>query len=145
MKAVAVRAASWHKCGMRFLALILSLIAAPSLAQEYMTADEFDAYTKGRTFSYGADGMPYGIEQYLDNRRVRWSFVEGTCQEGEWYEEDGLICFVYDTEPDPQCWSFREGPNGLIAKFENDPTSVELYEVGQSDEPLVCPGPDVGV
>ena len=145
MKPVVVRAMPWHGYAMRILAIVLSLLAAPSLAQDAMTAAEFDAYTKGRTFTYGAGGMPYGIEQYLDNRRVRWSFVEGTCQEVEWYEADGLICFVYDTEPQPQCWSFREGPAGLIAKFENDPTSVELYEVGQSPEPLVCPGPDVGV
>jgi hypothetical protein len=130
---------------MRMLVLLLSILAAPTLADGAMTATEFDAYTKGKTFSYGIDGAPYGVEQYLDNRRVRWSFVEGTCQDGEWYEDDGLICFVYDIEPEPQCWSFRQGQNGLIAKFENDPTAIELYEVGRSPSPLICPGPDVGV
>ncbi|MFX0541606.1 hypothetical protein ACEWPM_007725 [Roseovarius sp. S4756] len=130
---------------MRILALILTLVAAPSLAADLMTADEFDTYTKGKTFTYGFQGAPYGIEQYLDNRRVRWSFAEGTCQEGEWYEEDGLICFVYETEPEPQCWSFRKGNGGLVAKFENDPSALELYEVGRSPTPLICPGPDVGV
>ena len=144
MKALAGHPAPWHSCGMRILPVILFTLV-PSLAHAAMTADEFDAYTKGKTFIYGAGGAPYGVEQYLDNRRVRWSFVEGECQEGEWYEEDGLICFVYDTEPDPQCWSFEAGPNGLIARFENDPTEVELYEAGQSDTPLICPGPDVGV
>jgi len=110
-----------------------------------MSGDEFDAYTKGKTFVYGADGAPYGIEQYLDNRRVRWAFVDGTCQDGEWYEKGEQICFVYDIEPEPQCWTFQEGPSGLIARFEDESALSELYEVGQSEKPLICPGPDVGV
>ncbi|MFD0859357.1 hypothetical protein [Roseovarius aquimarinus] len=130
---------------MRILAATLAALLAPTLALAAMTAEEFDAYTKGKTFVYGSGGAAYGIEQYLDNRQVRWAFVEGECQEGEWYEQDGMICFVYDTEPDPQCWTFEKGETGLIARFENDPDAVELYEVGQSDTPLQCPGPDVGV
>ncbi len=130
---------------MRILILILTLLASPVLAQGMMTAEEFDAYTEGKTFTYGSLGAPYGTEQYLPNRRVRWSFLDRRCQEGEWYEEDGLICFVYDTEPDPQCWSFRRDADGLIAQFENDPGMTELYEVERSEEPLMCIGPDIGV
>ena len=76
---------------------------------------------------------------------MRWSFLDGKCQEGHWYEEAGLICFVYDEQPEPQCWSFERGSLGLIARFENDPASTELYEVEKSVEPLLCLGPDVGV
>ena len=76
---------------------------------------------------------------------MRWSFLDGRCQEGEWYEEAGLICFTYENQPDPQCWSFEKGPSGLIARFENEPMQSELYEVEQSVEPLLCLGPDVGV
>lgn len=110
-----------------------------------MTAQEFEAYTLGKTFSYGSVGAPYGREQYLPNRRVRWAFEGGDCQAGEWYEEGGLICFTYDTEPTPHCWSFQRTASGLIARFENDPAISELYEVEQSSAPLACPGPDVGV
>ncbi|WP_324752681.1 hypothetical protein [Roseovarius sp. Pro17] len=130
---------------MRTLIVILTLLASPALAQGMMTADEFEAYTEGKTFTYGSLGAPYGTEQYLANRRVRWSFLDRRCQEGEWYEDNGLICFVYDTEPDPQCWSFRRGAGGLIAQFENDPGLTELYEVERSEEPLMCIGPDIGV
>lgn len=130
---------------MRILTLTLTLLALPVAAQDLLTAEQFDAYTLGKTFSYGSIGAPYGREQYLPNRRVRWAFEGGECHEGEWYEDGDLICFVYDTEPEPQCWSFQRGAGGLIARFGNDPSISELYEVEQSNAPLSCPGPDVGV
>ncbi len=145
VKRVAGYIEPWHDRAMRILALLLTLTALPAAAQGMMTAGEFDAYTEGKTFTYGSMGAPYGTEQYLKNRRVRWSFENGQCQEGGWYEQDGLICFTYDTEPEPQCWSFRRSAAGLIAQFENDPSMTELYEVERSDAPLTCSGPDVGV
>ena len=110
-----------------------------------MSAAEFDAYTRGKTFIFGEAGAPYGAEEYLENRRVRWSFLDGKCQEGEWYEEAGMICFIYDHKPNPQCWSFQQTAGGLIALFENDPNQTELYEVEKSSEPLMCLGPEIGV
>lgn len=130
---------------MRATLMTLCMIAAPAMAQDRLTAEQFDAYTRGHTFFYGSVGTAYGAEEYKDNRRVRWSFLDGRCLEGEWYEHAGLICFVYDLEPDPQCWSFRHGSNGLVAQFANDPTLTELYEVKRSAEPLSCIGPDTGV
>lgn len=121
------------------------MIAAPASAEDRLTAEQFDAYTRGQTFVYGSMGTPYGAEQYMEGRRVRWSFLDGRCLEGEWYERGDLICFVYDLEPDPQCWSFRHGTDGLIAQFANDLALDELYEVERSAQPLSCPGPDVGV
>lgn len=125
--------------------LALLLCAAPLRAQTLMNAEEFDSYTRGKTFYYGSLGAPYGAEEYLDNRRVRWSFLDGKCQEGEWYQDGRLICFVYENQPDPQCWSFQRSASGLVARFENDPAQTELYEVEKSAEPLLCLGPDVGV
>lgn len=110
-----------------------------------MGAAEFDAYTRGKTFLYANEGRAYGAEEYLPNRRVRWSFLDGECQTGEWFQEDDLICFVYEELPEKQCWSFLRGASGLVARFENDPAQTELYEVEQSREPLSCPGPEVGV
>ncbi len=112
-----------------------------------MSAEAFDTHTRGKTFYYGADGRAYGVEEYLDDRRVRWSFLDGECKEGRWYEKDGgLICFVYEDEPGaPQCWSFYLGPDGLVARFENNPGSTELYEVENTEEPMMCKGPEVGV
>lgn len=112
-----------------------------------MGAAEFDAYTQGRTLSYAFEGTPYGIEEYLPNRRVRWAFVGNECQEGVWFERAGNICFVYDNAPsDEQCWRFYANANGLRAVFQGpDGPTTELYEVQQSEGPLTCLGPGVGV
>lgn len=127
------------------LCLALAL-AAPALAQDAMSAEEFDRYATGKTLFYNAEGAPYGAEQYLPGRRVIWTFLDGECAEGVWYEAGGQICFRYDHEPQaPQCWSFFRAPLGLTARYENDPADRELIEVRQSREPLVCTGPDLGV
>lgn len=130
---------------MKYLLLFASLIAVPASADTPMSAADFEAYATGKTLTYGQAGQAYGAEQYLPNRRVRWSFLDGNCQEGQWFVDLDLICFVYDDNPIAQCWSFFETPNGLRAVFENDPEDNALYEATQSDEPLMCIGPDVGV
>lgn len=111
-----------------------------------MSAQAFDDYTTGHTFYFGSGGRAYGAEQYLPGREVIWTFLNGECQRGRWYEEAGMICFVYDGTPDaPQCWRFFDTGTGLSARFEGDPEATELYEVQKDDTPLVCPGPEVGV
>lgn len=130
----------------RCLVLCLSLSLSPPLAaQSTMSAEEFDSYTRGKTLFYGRDGSAYGAENYLENRRVQWSFLDGECKDGEWYEDNGLICFVYEDTPEPQCWSFELGARGLIARFENNPETTELYEAQDTDEEMICLGPKVGV
>lgn len=126
--------------------LTVSLMASVLAAQSGppMNAEEFDAYTRGQTFTYGIGIEPYGVEEYLDNRRVRWSFLDGRCQDGEWYEENNMICFVYEDNPDPQCWSFYQSPRGIVARFEDDPAQTTLYEITRTPEPLMCLGPEVG-
>ncbi|KEJ90014.1 hypothetical protein [Sulfitobacter donghicola] len=131
---------------MRYILLILLMFTTlPAAAQSLMSAEEFDAYTKGKTLYYGNGTQPYGAEIYLPNRRVKWSFLDGECKDGQWYEADGLICFTYDDRPEPQCWSFEKGPKGLIARFENDPAVTPLYEANESTEELLCLGPKIGV
>ncbi|MEK0164104.1 hypothetical protein VWZ88_20270 [Phaeobacter sp. JH20_36] len=137
---------------MRMLCLILSAIllssalqGRPAAAGAPLTADQFDRYTQGRTLFYGFDGVPYGVERYLPNRRVIWSFLDGRCQNGEWYPQADQICFVYDEIGTPQCWQFSFGDNGLIAQFEGDPEATELYEAEELGQEMLCLGPDVGV
>lgn len=138
------------------LALVALLSsAAPLLADDHapvtrsvpMTAEEFDAYTLGRTLSYAVEGTPYGIEQYLPDRHVRWTFIGDQCQDGIWYEKAGSICFAYDNNPTTeQCWRFYAEGDRLRAVFQGPGgPSTELYEVQQSDAPLGCLGPGVGV
>ena len=110
-----------------------------------MSAAEFEAFTTGRTLSYAQDGVTSGLEEYREGRRVRWSFLDDECQDGQWYPFEDMICFVYEGIGDPQCWTFYREPGGLRAVFRNDPGNTTLYQTHASDEPLVCLGPKVGV
>ncbi|WP_424979681.1 hypothetical protein [Leisingera sp. S232] len=131
---------------MRFvMILLLAALPAPLLAGEPLSASEFDRYTQGRTLFYGFGGAMYGVERYLPGRRVIWSFLDGKCQEGSWYDKAGQICFVYENRNDPQCWTFELGARGLTARFGDDPTATELYEAEDIGEDMLCHGPDVGV
>lgn len=130
---------------LRILPVLVSLAAAPSIAFAGMNAAEFEAYVTGKTLYFGQNGAAYGVEEYLPDRQVRWSFLDGKCKEGYWYEEAGMICFVYDDTPQPQCWTFFPEASGLRAVFENDPANTVLYEAQQSEEPMLCLGPEVGV
>lgn len=129
--------------------LILALLALPfaaAAADKPMTAQEFDSYSLGKTLYYAVGGKPYGAETYLPDHKVVWAFLGQDCKKGSWYEQAGLICFVYEgDEGGPQCWSFYKGADGLKAHFAGDPASEDLIEVRQSPEPLACPGPRVGV
>jgi hypothetical protein len=123
----------------------LLLASAPLAAETPMTGAEFEAYATGRTLTYAQGGTVYGTEEYLPGRRVRWAFSGDQCETGYWYEAGREICFVYGSEPEHQCWTFFRTPGGLRARFRGDPPGSELSEVANSDAPLLCPGPDIGV
>ncbi|WP_420584337.1 hypothetical protein [Ruegeria sp.] len=130
---------------LRCLAILLCLPAYSASAQNALSGADFDTYTRGKTLYYGFQGQVYGVERYLSGRRVIWSFLDGNCKEGVWYEQGEQICFIYEDRLDPQCWVFTRSGNGLIAQFEGDPEQTELYEAEDIDEEMVCYGPDVGV
>ena len=117
----------------------------PASAQSTLSAEAFDAYTRGKTLYYGNDGEAYGVERYLEGRRVVWSFLDGKCKDGIWYEEAGQICFVYEDSDGPQCWTFQQTQSGLVAQFRNDPAATELYEARDMGDEMLCYGPDIGV
>ncbi|ARE39336.1 hypothetical protein RGUI_1195 [Rhodovulum sp. P5] len=124
---------------------LMAALAPHARAAEPMSAAEFETYSTGKTLYYATNGFAYGAEQYLSGRRVIWTFLDGECTEGVWYESGGQICFQYRHDPEPQCWSFFRSGGGLTARFENDPDETELIEVDKSGEPLMCSGPQVGV
>lgn len=132
---------------MRTLILSVCLVAASSaLAGEGgMSAEEFETFTTGRTMNFAVSGEHYGIEEYLPGRRVRWSFLDGRCKRGNWWEEAGAICFAYEDTPEVQCWIMRARGDGMTATFVADPPDPTRYEAWETDEPIYCMGPDVGV
>ena len=131
---------------MRMILSSLALLCSVSaVSANPMSAAEFEAYVTGKTLYYGRAGQAYGAEIYHENRRVTWSFLDGECKDGYWYNEGTNICFVYEDRPDPQCWTFERGASGLIATFENNPDSQELYEAEDVGEEMICLGPKIGV
>ena len=134
---------------MRFSAVTWATLAVfgagQCLAETPMTAAEFEAYTTGKTLTYSLGGEVFGTEQYRPGRQVVWAFTGDDCTDGRWYEQAGLICFVYPTDGTPQCWTFYLDNNSLRAKFIGDSSEAELSVVAQSPKPMACMGPDVGV
>ena len=121
-------------------------MALPAAAADRpLTAEAFERHTTGKTLSYASPMGPFGAEDYLPDRRVRWSYLDGECIDGSWYPEGDQICFVYDGLSAPQCWSFYLRGGRLMAMFENDPSSTTLYETAEMSEPLLCLGPKIGV
>ncbi|MBR9843031.1 MAG: hypothetical protein GYB25_07715 [Rhodobacteraceae bacterium] len=129
---------------MKRLILAFLLTALPALAESPMTASEFEAHTKGKTLYYGLGGERYGVEEYLPDRRVRWSFLDGECKDGAWYPSGEQICFVYEDNPVPQCWLFYLDGDRLAARFASGDDPTILYEVEGKGE-MLCLGPKVGV
>jgi hypothetical protein len=126
-------------------AVALVALAAPGLAQTPLTAEEFEAHVTGRTVTYRQFDFIFGIEEYLPGRKVRWSVAPGECQYGSWYPQDRRICFVYEYDPVPHCWTFWKEGGALVALSDSGQPGEELYEVDRSPSPLACPGPDIGV
>ncbi len=127
------------------LAVLALFLATPAAAQTPMTAAEFEAYATGKTLDYIADGEVFGREVYLPGRRVRWAFTADECKLGRWYGEGDHICFVYDGDPEPKCWTVWAEGDGLAASYFTDTPDIPPRQVLQTSEPLACPGPDVGV
>ena len=129
---------------MRRFAALAVLAALPARAETPVGPEAFDAYTRGKTLTYAEDGRVYGFEEYRAGREVTWAFANGDCVDGHWYPAGDMICFVYENNPEPQCWLFFEGQGGLIARFMNLP-SDDLVETRASPEPLRCEGVYLGV
>lgn len=128
------------------LALALwSLTAVPVTAQQQLTAGEFEKIVTGRTLFFNRLGEAFGAEQYLSGRRVIWAFVDGSCQQGEWYESGGEICFDYEDMPEDICWNFFSDGIGVRARIPGEDPMFDLRAVADSDEPLKCVPPGLGV
>ncbi|MEM8823447.1 MAG: hypothetical protein AAGF30_07550 [Pseudomonadota bacterium] len=133
---------------MRFTVLpVLMALVTPAWAERAVTAEEFDQMVSGRTFHFDRHGEAYGAEQYFEDKRVIWAFEGGQCQRGIWFENvSGDICFVYDGDPTPQCWSFLEMPSGAFhARSIGAPPADDLVTRDISREALECELPDLGV
>jgi len=127
------------------LALAASLAAGAAGAETPVSPDEFDRLTAGRTVHWTALGRPYGTEQYLPGRQVLWAVEGGDCQRGRWWAKGAEICFSYEGDPAPKCWTITREAQKLAARPVDDPGGIPLIAASDSDRPLACRGPRVGV
>ena len=128
-----------------FAAVLVCLIVTPTLADTPITAEAFEAHVTGKTLTYQQFDYIFGIEEYLPDRKVRWSTAPNECLYGSWYPQDDDICFVYEYDPTPACWTFWLKDGALVALSTSGLPGEELHEVDASTQGLPCPGPDVGV
>lgn len=127
------------------LTLALGLAASAAHAAEPMSAEAFEAYVTGKTLTFANGGGPYGVEEYLPGREVRWAFIGEECVDGRWYPQGEAICFAYEGRIEPQCWFFYDEASGIRARPVENPEGSSLYEIDRSDTPMICPGPRIGV
>ncbi|MEM6303552.1 MAG: hypothetical protein AAF744_02470 [Pseudomonadota bacterium] len=127
-------------------ALAALLLGSAAGAETLDTAEKFESYVADRTlFFHRGDGRVYASERYLPGRRVRWSRIGETCLEGEWWAQDGLICFAYETNPEPQCWRVALSDAGLRATSDAPSNPTVIYEAQGVTGEQSCTGPRLGV
>lgn len=129
---------------MRLALAALALVALPAAAETPITPGEFEAHVTGKTVTYRQFETIFGIEEYLPDRKVRWSVAPNECLYGSWYPSGQDICFVYEDNPTPACWTFWLRDGALVALSVLAEPGQELHEIASSTQPLPCPGPDVG-
>ena len=122
------------------LALALPLLSAPAGAEDDppLTAEEFEAMVEGRTMDTHNLGGRYGVETFLPGRRAIWR-DDTACLQGTWRAQGDLICFDYDGEPMPYCWTYHDRGGWLMAWLDGDRTNepIMLYP---SAEIVTCDG-----
>lgn len=143
MNHLPVPARMWGSDLMR-LAFVLALLPSHLHADTPITAEAFEAHVTGKTLTYQQFDSLFGVEEYLPDRKVRWSTAPNECLYGSWFPQDDKICFVYEYNPDPICWTFWLRDGALVALSETGLAGEELHEVDASDQGLPCPGPDIG-
>ncbi len=130
---------------LRCVLILLGLAPLPAFAERVMSPAEFETYSTGKTIDYADDFSTWGREEYLPGRRVRFSFTDDECRFGSWYEQGDQVCFVYELDPDPKCWSYFTDGKNVTTVFEGDGPGGTVSTARPTKEPLVCLGPEVGV
>lgn len=129
---------------MRTLLAIL-LIAAPAVAEEPVTPEEFRDFAEGWTVYFEREGRPFGSEEFEQGGKVRWRYSDGSCVSGAWRAHDGQLCFLYDTVEEGaviNCWEMMRDDDGIFARLiDGDNAGLELRISRRDRAPLLCGEP----
>ncbi|QHQ34993.1 hypothetical protein [Algicella marina] len=131
----------------RYLTMIL-VLPGHALAEKQLSPGEFEELVSGKTLYFEQNGSPYGAERYRYGRQSTWQYTDGSCVEGQWYAIEDTICFIYENSPfSPQCWIFTNRDGDYFARTvgTQEGAASELIVSREDNEPLDCPGPDLGV
>lgn len=126
-------------------ALCVNAFGTVARAQTLMTADEFDAFSRGKTLDYSVNGRIWGSETYGPDRKTLDADVGGPCLEGRWFAEGDAICFVYPARDGQHCWQYWRVGDAVFARPLSAAPGDPPQRVTVASGPLACPGPDVGV
>lgn len=108
-----------------------------------LSPEEFKEFATGSTLYFTKNGQPFGAEHYFEDGRVIWSFMSGKCDRGAWFENEGQICFAYESQSSAQCWHFfKDGEKHRGRVVGADPEE-DLTVAGRNSRELTCDGPGV--
>jgi hypothetical protein len=75
---------------------------------------------------------------------VRWTVLGDDCKAGHWYPSGDQICFQYEDDPAPDCWTITLNGPGMLAHLTGAAPGSEPVVVQETTEPMACFGPEVG-
>lgn len=121
------------------------LIAAPALAEEPVSPEEFRDFAEGWTLHFERDGRPFGSEAFERDGKVRWRYSDGSCVSGAWRAHDGQLCFLYDSVEEGRvinCWKMLRDEEGLLARLlDGENAGLELRVKRRDRAALLCGEP----
>jgi hypothetical protein len=121
------------------LLLAFALAAPPVLAEDPpLSAEAFEAFVQGRTFDTHDLTGRYGVETFLPGRRAIWRDA-AQCLEGTWRPLGEMICFDYQGEPGPYCWTYHDRGGWLMAWLDGD-RGTEPIMLYPAEEVVTCEG-----
>lgn len=127
----------------RPLALMAALMLAGAVRaadDTPLTAEAFDALTRGKTMDTASGGTVYGIETFLPGRRVVWRDAR-RCVEGQWQQVADEICFTYADKPDrPVCWLYFDRGDRIEGRHSAALPGSDPIVLTPGDGPISCDG-----
>ncbi|MCU0827251.1 MAG: hypothetical protein MUE52_07550 [Tabrizicola sp.] len=110
-----------------------------------LTAEDFSAHTGTSTLTYSYSSGFIGQAQYGPDQTLLWAFQGEPCVTGHWTHTGDQLCFSFANQVEVSCWLFSFKDGKLLGVLQNSDTVVVITETARSDQPLVCPAPEVGV
>ena len=112
--------------------------AETTIADPPLSAEAFEALVEGRTMDTHDLSGRYGVETFLPGRRAIWRDATA-CLEGTWRPQGDLICFDYEGEPEPYCWTYHDRGGWLEAWLDGDRTNAPIMLYPSTDI-VTCDG-----